>query len=254
MFTIPVNAAHRIMESEQGGQYFPFISIMQRHLWRTDDLSMIESPSSFQGDLMAISIAELSPRELDALITKAKQRKSALKKRKPIARVRNKLAALADAEGYSLAELFGGPGATRGVARKGRKLGKVAPKYRNPANADETWSGRGKQPRWLAAQVAQGRKVEEFLIAGQAGGGSAKRATVSKKASRKAATKAARKPAKSAKKSARKSATKKPAARKVTPRTAGAKKASKKAVAKKAGAKKAGAKKAKPKTTGAKTA
>ena len=50
-------------------------------------------------------------------------------------------------------------------ARAGRGSGaKVAPKYRNPANTKETWSGRGKQPRWLAALTAKGRKVEEFLI------------------------------------------------------------------------------------------
>jgi DNA-binding protein H-NS len=28
---------------------------------------------------------------------------------------------------------------------------KVAPKYRNPANANETWTGRGKAPTWVAA-------------------------------------------------------------------------------------------------------
>ena len=28
----------------------------------------------------------------------------------------------------------------------------------------KTWSGRGKQPLWLAAQVKKGKKVEEFLI------------------------------------------------------------------------------------------
>ena len=47
---------------------------------------------------------------------------------------------------------------------KGRVLGKVAPKYRNPANPKETWAGRGKQPRWLAAETSKGRKLEDFLI------------------------------------------------------------------------------------------
>ena len=47
---------------------------------------------------------------------------------------------------------------------KGRKLGKVAPKYRNPANPKETWAGRGKQPKWLAAETSKGRKLEDFLI------------------------------------------------------------------------------------------
>lgn len=47
---------------------------------------------------------------------------------------------------------------------KGRVLGKVAPKYRNPANPKETWAGRGKLPRWLAAETSKGRKLEDFLI------------------------------------------------------------------------------------------
>ena len=52
-------------------------------------------------------------------------------------------------------------------AAKGRANGaagvKVPAKYRGPAG--ETWSGRGKQPRWLAALVAEGRAPTEFLIA-----------------------------------------------------------------------------------------
>ena len=38
----------------------------------------------------------------------------------------------------------------------------VAPKYRGPN--EETWSGRGLTPRWLATLLAQGRKKEEFAI------------------------------------------------------------------------------------------
>jgi DNA-binding protein H-NS len=36
-------------------------------------------------------------------------------------------------------------------------------KYRNAATG-ETWSGRGKAPKWLAALEAAGRKREEFLV------------------------------------------------------------------------------------------
>src|SRR4051794_12275797 len=32
--------------------------------------------------------------------------------------------------------------------------GKVAPKYRNPDNPAETWTGRGRQPRWVQAALA----------------------------------------------------------------------------------------------------
>lgn len=120
---------------------------------------------------MAIDINSLSPRELETLISKAKKRKTTLAKRKSVAQVRRKLTQQAKAEGYTLEELFGtGAAATtapRGpgrVAKKARKLGKVPPKYRNPANPEETWTGRGRQPRWLAALTAEGRQVEEFLI------------------------------------------------------------------------------------------
>ncbi|CAM3786900.1 H-NS family nucleoid-associated regulatory protein [Bordetella tumulicola] len=39
----------------------------------------------------------------------------------------------------------------------------VAPKYRHPQTG-ETWSGRGKAPRWLAAEEAAGNSRESFLI------------------------------------------------------------------------------------------
>jgi DNA-binding protein H-NS len=44
-----------------------------------------------------------------------------------------------------------------------RKYPLVLPKYRNPQTS-ETWSGRGKRPRWLVAAVKSGRKIEEFRI------------------------------------------------------------------------------------------
>src|SRR6476469_1785252 len=116
---------------------------------------------------MSIDLASLSPKELDALINQAKKRKSTLSKRKPIAVVRQKVRALAQAEGYSIAELFGAAGAAVKTPAKprtttaGRKLGKVAAKYRNPANPKETWTGRGKQPRWLATDTGKGRKLDE---------------------------------------------------------------------------------------------
>ena len=125
---------------------------------------------------MSIDINSLSTKELELLISHARKRKTTLSKRKPITVVRQKVTRLAKNEGYTIAELFGAttPPATRTPKAAGAKparpaktrkvLGKVAPKYRNPDNASETWTGRGKQPRWLAAQTGQGRKLDEFLI------------------------------------------------------------------------------------------
>ena len=40
----------------------------------------------------------------------------------------------------------------------------VPPKYRNPDEPSETWAGRGKQPRWLVAQLRLGKRVDDFKI------------------------------------------------------------------------------------------
>jgi DNA-binding protein H-NS len=45
-----------------------------------------------------------------------------------------------------------------------RPYPKVYPKYRNPKNRAETWAGRGKQPRWLVAQLRLGKKLDDFRI------------------------------------------------------------------------------------------
>jgi DNA-binding protein H-NS len=45
-----------------------------------------------------------------------------------------------------------------------RPYPKVHPKYCNPEMPSETWSGRGKQPRWVGAQLQSGKKVDELLI------------------------------------------------------------------------------------------
>ena len=40
----------------------------------------------------------------------------------------------------------------------------VPPKYRNPDQPSETWAGRGKQPRWLVAQLRSGKRIDDFRI------------------------------------------------------------------------------------------
>lgn len=45
-----------------------------------------------------------------------------------------------------------------------RKYPRVLPKYQNPNVPSETWSGRGKQPRWLTAALKSGHSIEDFVI------------------------------------------------------------------------------------------
>jgi DNA-binding protein H-NS len=55
-------------------------------------------------------------------------------------------------------------GGSRGKGGRGGMRGAVAPKYRNPDNPAETWAGRGLKPRWLAAALKAGKKLEDFSI------------------------------------------------------------------------------------------
>jgi DNA-binding protein H-NS len=40
----------------------------------------------------------------------------------------------------------------------------VLPKFVNPAEPSQTWAGRGKQPRWLTAQLRSGKRIDDFRI------------------------------------------------------------------------------------------
>jgi DNA-binding protein H-NS len=77
-----------------------------------------------------------------------------LKQNQARAEVRLKAIALAKAHGFDIDELFG----------KGGKS-KAAVKYRDPKNPENTWTGRGRMPRWLASAIKGGKaKKEDFLI------------------------------------------------------------------------------------------
>jgi DNA-binding protein H-NS len=62
----------------------------------------------------------------------------------------------------NLSRLVGNGARVKGV--RGGPRGAVAPKYRNPENPAETWAGRGLRPRWLAAALKSGKKIEDFSI------------------------------------------------------------------------------------------
>ena len=70
--------------------------------------------------------------------------------------LRQKMADMARDHGLSLDEVLG----------KGRKgKGSVAPKYRDPKNPENTWTGRGRMPLWLVAATKGSKaKKDHFLI------------------------------------------------------------------------------------------
>jgi DNA-binding protein H-NS len=103
-------------------------------------------------DINGMSYAELI--ELEGKLTSLKAEKQANER----AEIKAKLTTMAKEAGFDIHDLFG---RGRGTA----KGSKVAPKYRNPKNPSETWTGRGRMPRWLSA-ATKGNKAKrgDFLI------------------------------------------------------------------------------------------
>jgi DNA-binding protein H-NS len=66
---------------------------------------------------------------------------------------------------YKLQQLHSSTGPSVPKTTNGQQsYRRVHPKYRNPAKPAETWAGRGKQPRWLTAQLKLGKKLDDFRI------------------------------------------------------------------------------------------
>ena len=110
--------------------------------------------------LNAMSLSELKSlrKKVDSSITKfeAKEKKKALAA----------LKAKAKEMGFSLADLTGeNEGKPAGKAAAAKKpRAKVAPKYANPEDKSQTWTGRGRRPIWVQQALEAGKSVDDLLI------------------------------------------------------------------------------------------
>lgn len=107
---------------------------------------------------MAVDIKNLNHNQLNELISKAQVRQNELRKEK-VVKLREKVHTLIKAEGYAFEDIFG---PARGKTK--RTSAPVAPKYRNPANQAQTWSGRGKRPHWFNDALKAGKKEKDLAI------------------------------------------------------------------------------------------
>lgn len=108
---------------------------------------------------MSIDLTPYTIVQLESIAVQVQQeikRKQSLAKSKLIA----DLERVARDAGVSLAELFGST--TVKTEKKPRTI--VAIKYINPNNPDQTWTGRGRQPLWLVALLAEGKTLESLSI------------------------------------------------------------------------------------------
>lgn len=101
-------------------------------------------------NLDAMSLKEL--KELHGQVGKAISSYESRKKQEALSALEEKAKSL----GFSLSELLG--------ETQTRKRKPARAKYANPANKDETWTGRGRKPRWVEAALKSGKSLNDMLI------------------------------------------------------------------------------------------
>lgn len=101
-------------------------------------------------DLNEYSLKEL--KELQSKVAKEIANFETRKKNEALLKLEEKAKEL----GFSLAELTG--------TASMRKRSPAVAKYANPDDSLDTWSGRGRKPRWFVAALAAGKSPEELSI------------------------------------------------------------------------------------------
>ncbi|MBS1190115.1 MAG: histone family protein [Rhodocyclaceae bacterium] len=100
-----------------------------------------------------MDISSLSLADLKRLLTQIPKEIERRQKDEKV-RVLKEIEAIAAERGFALDELVGG-----GV----KKLrAPVAVKYRHPGNADLSWTGRGRQPKWVQEFVQNGGSLDQL--------------------------------------------------------------------------------------------
>ena len=62
--------------------------------------------------------------------------------------------------GFSLSDVT----SIAGSSRRGGGKSVSAPKYRNPADPSQTWTGKGRQPEWYKSEIAKGTDPQTLEI------------------------------------------------------------------------------------------
>lgn len=101
-------------------------------------------------DLNSLSLKEL--KDLQSAVNKAVNGFEDRKRKDALSQVEEAARAL----GFTLSELTG--------TAVPRKRSPAVPKFANPADGSDTWSGRGRKPRWFVAALKAGKKPEQMAI------------------------------------------------------------------------------------------
>jgi DNA-binding protein H-NS len=106
---------------------------------------------------------DLSNLSLGDLRNLQEQIKQEMKKREvqEVQKAREQILAIAQSVGMPLKDLISATG--RG-GKVGANTGTVAVRYRNPDNASQQWTGRGRQPKWVKEWVEGGKSLDQLRV------------------------------------------------------------------------------------------
>lgn len=107
-------------------------------------------------DLTSMSMSEL--KSLERKVARAVEKVETRDRKNALAA----LEAKAREMGYSLDELTA-ENATLGRG-KGKARTKGVPKYANPADPSQTWTGRGRRPAWVLEALQEGKSLDDLAI------------------------------------------------------------------------------------------
>ena len=103
---------------------------------------------------MSVDLNNMSRDELKQLIRDAEKALKTLETRR-LSEAKKAAETAAKEYGFSLDDLMGG------TPKKGQK---GVPQYRNPADPDQTWTGKGRKPNWVNDALASGKTMEDLKI------------------------------------------------------------------------------------------
>jgi DNA-binding protein H-NS len=124
--------------------------------WKTcGDAGLPLPDTNWSSRIMKIDVDRLSLKQLIELEVKLNRAKSQARDRAK-AELKENIEQLLAGTGFTIAELYGFGG------KRGRSSG--VPKYANPDDSTQTWTGRGRKPNWLVARMKKGAKLEQFAL------------------------------------------------------------------------------------------
>ena len=113
---------------------------------------------------MSVDLKSMNRKELEKLKAQVEKALAKVSERE-LKAARDAAEKAAAAHGFSLDDVTAAPkAAKRGRKPAGAAKTKSPAKYKNPADATQTWTGKGRQPEWFKAEVAKGTDPSKMEI------------------------------------------------------------------------------------------